>query len=97
MQGEALKESISINKSLSALGDVISAKTNKNPHIPFRNSILTYFLQDSLSGDAKLLMVLQLSPAEESLEETVSSCKFGARAKMVELGGAKKNVAGVKK
>lgn len=91
MQGDAQKESIAINKSLTALGDVIAARANKNPHIPFRNSTLTYFLQDSLSGESKTLMVLQISPASTSQEETISSCKFASRARSVELGAVKKN------
>lgn len=57
---ETQKEAIFINKSLSALGDVIAARKNKNSHIPFRNSTLTYFLQGSLSGDSKTLMILQV-------------------------------------
>ena len=58
--GDTQKEAIFINKSLSALGDVIAARKNKNSHIPFRNSTLTYFLQGSLSGDSKTLMILQV-------------------------------------
>ena len=43
--GQALKEAQNINKSLSALGDVIAARANKQGHVPFRNSTLTYLLQ----------------------------------------------------
>lgn len=60
VSGETQREAIFINKSLSALGDVIAAKISKNSHIPFRNSTLTYFLQNSLSGDSKTLMILQV-------------------------------------
>lgn len=55
--GAQLKETVSINKSLSALTDVFVAIANKQSHIPFRNSILTYLLQPALSGDGKTLMV----------------------------------------
>ncbi len=55
--GARLKETVAINKSLSALTDVFVAIGNKQPHIPFRNSKLTYLLQSSLSGDGKTLMV----------------------------------------
>ena len=46
--GQQLKEAQAINKSLSYLGDVISALKNRKAHVPFRNSKLTYLLQDSL-------------------------------------------------
>lgn len=55
--GAALKETVAINKSLSALADVFVAIANKQPHVPFRNSKLTYLLQPALSGDGKTLMV----------------------------------------
>ena len=51
--GDALKEAQHINKSLSSLGDVIAALAAKSKHVPFRNSKLTYLLQDSLSGSSK--------------------------------------------
>ncbi len=54
--GLRLKEAQNINTSLSALGDVISSRANKNAHVPYRNSKLTYLLQDSLQGDSKTLM-----------------------------------------
>ena len=55
--GSRLKESVAINRSLSALTDVFTAISNKSAHVPFRNSKLTYLLQSSLSGDGKTLMV----------------------------------------
>jgi len=51
--GATLKEALSINKSLSALGDVVAALQRRAPHIPFRNSKLTQVLQDALSGTSK--------------------------------------------
>ena len=90
--GDRLKEAQAINKSLSALGDVIQARGEKKSHIPFRNSVLTHLLSDSLSGDAKTLMVVNVSPSLSSSEETFCSLNFAARVRMVELGAAKKNV-----
>uniref|UniRef100_A0ABI7W0G0 Kinesin-like protein n=1 Tax=Felis catus TaxID=9685 RepID=A0ABI7W0G0_FELCA len=62
-EGSRLREAQHINKSLSALGDVIAALRSRQGHVPFRNSKLTYLLQDSLSGDSKTLMVVQWEPA----------------------------------
>ncbi|CAN8272857.1 unnamed protein product [Cochlearia groenlandica] len=83
--GERLKEAQHINKSLSALGDVIFALSHKNPHVPYRNSKLTQVLQNSLGGQAKTLMFVQINPDEESYAETVSTLKFAERVSGVEL------------
>ena len=91
--GQALKEAQNINKSLSALGDVIAARASKQTHIPFRNSTLTYLLQDSLSKDSKTLMICCISPLLSSAGETNSSLDFAARVRTVELGQATKNAA----
>lgn len=64
-EGSRLREAQCINKSLSALGDVINALRCKHAHVPFRNSRLTYLLQDSLSGDSKTLMMVQVSGGVE--------------------------------
>jgi kinesin family protein C2/C3 len=88
--GQALKEAQNINKSLSALGDVIAARAQKQGHVPFRNSTLTYLLQDSLSQDSKTLMIVCASPVLFSAEETFCSLNFAARVRTVELGRASK-------
>ncbi|XP_049934156.1 kinesin-like protein KIN-14C [Nymphaea colorata] len=89
--GDRLREAQHINKSLSALGDVIHALSQKNSHVPFRNSKLTQILQGSLGGQAKTLMFVQLNPDIESYSETISTLKFAERVSGVELGAAKSN------
>uniref|UniRef100_A0A8C6XUC8 Kinesin motor domain-containing protein n=1 Tax=Naja naja TaxID=35670 RepID=A0A8C6XUC8_NAJNA len=59
-QGERLKEAQSINRSLLALGEVIQALRTKQAHVPFRNSRLTYLLQDSLGKGSKTVMMVQV-------------------------------------
>ncbi|XP_026769427.1 kinesin-like protein KIFC3 isoform X3 [Pangasianodon hypophthalmus] len=87
-EGSRLREAQCINKSLSALGDVINALRSRHSHVPFRNSRLTYLLQDSLSGDSKTLMLVQVSPLESNIIESVCSLKFAQRVRTVELGPA---------
>merc|ERR1711871_1742635 len=71
--GDRRKEAQAINKSLSALGDVIQARAAKQRHVPYRNSVLTYFLQDSLEGNPKTLMIVHASPAGYNRSETNST------------------------
>ena len=63
---------------------MISALQNKNQHIPYRNSKLTQVLQDSIGGDAKMVMLLHVSPELPSQQETLSTLNFGVRAAAVE-------------
>ncbi|XP_051151324.1 kinesin-like protein KIN-14J [Andrographis paniculata] len=92
--GDRLREAQHINKSLSALGDVIFALAQKSPHVPYRNSKLTQVLQSSLGGQAKTLMFVQLNPDVESYSETTSTLKFAERVSGVELGAARSNKEG---
>ncbi|KAG9440162.1 hypothetical protein H6P81_020327 [Aristolochia fimbriata] len=92
VQGDRLKEAQNINRSLSALGDVISALAAKSSHIPYRNSKLTHLLQDSLGGESKTLMFVQISPSGHDLGETMSSLNFATRVRGVEFGPAKKQI-----
>ncbi|XP_048137261.1 kinesin-like protein KIN-14C isoform X3 [Rhodamnia argentea] len=92
--GDRLKEAQHINKSLSALGDVIFALSQKSPHVPYRNSKLTQVLQTSLGGQAKTLMFVQLNPDVLSYSESMSTLKFAERVSGVELGAARSSKDG---
>jgi len=85
------KESIEINKSLTALGDVIEALTRSQKQVPYRNHKLTQLMQDSLGGSAKTLMFVNCSPANSNFDETVMSLKYAARAKKITNATAKNN------
>ena len=90
--GDRLKETQSINKSLSCLADVISAlgQGKDGGHIPYRNSKLTYLLQHSLGGNSKTLMFVMVSPLAAHLGETVTSLKFATKVHNTHIGTAKK-------
>ncbi|CAL9154407.1 unnamed protein product [Musa hybrid cultivar] len=92
--GDRLKEAQHINKSLSALGDVIFALSQKTAHVPYRNSKLTQVLQSSLGGHAKTLMFVQINPDTGSFSESLSTLKFAERVSGVELGAAKSQKEG---
>ncbi|KAG8661531.1 hypothetical protein MANES_01G011700v8 [Manihot esculenta] len=92
--GDRLREAQHINKSLSALGDVIFALAQKSSHVPYRNSKLTQLLQTSLGGQAKTLMFVQLNPDVSSYAETMSTLKFAERVSGVELGAARSSKDG---
>ena len=88
--GERIKEGISINSGLLALGNVISAlgdpsraKSNTASHVPYRDSKLTRLLQDSLGGNAHTLMIACVSPAEWNAGETINTLKYANRARNI--------------
>lgn len=88
VQGDRLREAQYINRSLSALGDVIEALKRKKPggHVPYRNSRLTMLLKDSLGGDAKALMFVNVSMCLGHLPETLSSLRFASKVHACEVG-----------
>ncbi|EEY53222.1 kinesin-like protein [Phytophthora infestans T30-4] len=83
--GVRMEEAKHINRSLSALGNVINALTDdKIKHVPYRDSKLTRLLQTSLGGNAKTHLLLTCSANTKHLEETLSTLRFGSRAKNIQ-------------
>ncbi|KAJ8009706.1 hypothetical protein DPEC_G00094330 [Dallia pectoralis] len=85
--GAALWETSCINRSLSALSDVLGALAEQRPHVPYRNSKLTHLLQDAIGGDAKLLVMLCVSPTQRYITESLQSLGFGTRARQLVFPG----------
>lgn len=82
--GQTLEEAKKINKSLSALGMVINALTDsKISHVPYRDSKLTRILQESLGGNSRTTLIINCSPSSYNDVETVSTLRFGMRAKAI--------------
>lgn len=81
--GDRLKEASKINKSLSALGNVIYALAENSSHIPYRDSKLTRLLQDSLGGNSKTIMIANIGPASMNYEETIITLRYAYRAKSI--------------
>jgi len=92
---ERLREAQSINRSLAALGNVINAlstaeaEDGKVGHVPYRDNLLTRLLQDGLGGSAKTLMFVNVSPAEDNAEETISSLQYAERVKKITNSASK--------
>jgi kinesin family member 5 len=83
--GQTLDEAKKINKSLSALGMVINSLTDgKSKHIPYRDSKLTRILQESLGGNSKTCLIITCSPSSYNEAETISTLRFGQRAKKIQ-------------
>ncbi|KAF8406359.1 hypothetical protein HHK36_008446 [Tetracentron sinense] len=87
-EGERLKEAANINKSLSTLGHVIMVLVDvahgKQKHVPYRDSRLTFLLQDSLGGNSKTMVIANVSPSICCAAETLSTLKFAQRAKLIQ-------------
>uniref|UniRef100_A0AAR2K0W2 Kinesin family member 13Bb n=1 Tax=Pygocentrus nattereri TaxID=42514 RepID=A0AAR2K0W2_PYGNA len=87
--GDRLKEGSNINKSLTTLGLVISALAdqgagkNRSKFVPYRDSVLTWLLKDSLGGNSRTAMVATVSPAADNYDETLSTLRYADRAKSI--------------
>ena len=81
--GVGLKEAQNINKSLMTLGMVINALTENANHVPYRDSKLTRVLQESLGGNSQTTLIVTCSPSNINASESLSTLRFGQRAKLI--------------
>ena len=92
-QGQQLKEAIAINKSLMHLGDCIQSLGSRNSVVAWRNSKLTFLLQNFLSGDgSKMLMIVAASDREEHVPETLNALRFASKVNNTQIAGGKKRI-----
>lgn len=82
-QGLLLQEACNINLSLHYLEQVIIALQKHQEHIPYRNSIMTSILRDSLGGNCDTSMIATINPTPVNLTESVSTCRFAQRVAMI--------------
>ena len=87
--GINFKEAVNINQSLTTLGIVIgklasnSAKTNNMDHVPFRDSVLTWILKESLGGNSKTYMIANISPSSMNYNESLGTLRYANNAKKI--------------
>lgn len=85
--GSRLKEGVNINRSLVTLGIVISSlgggMKRKQSFVPYRDSVLTWLLKDSLGGNSKTIMIATISPADVNYSETLNTLRYASRAKNI--------------
>jgi len=93
--GCRLKETQNINRSLSSLADVFSAKAENRGHVPFRNSKLTYLMEPCLSGQGKTLMMVNVGPEDDHAHETLCSLRFAKQVSQCNTGGKPKRTVKV--
>ena len=90
--GIRLEEANAINKSLSCLAECINSISTKAAHVPFRNSKLTFLLQNYLKGGAKVLMIANVSPLKSSVQETFTSLKFAKQVNECRVNAKKEQL-----
>lgn len=90
-EGDRKKETQNINRSLSALANVVTALVRKDQHIPFRDSKLTYLLMGFLQSNSRVLMIVNVAPEKKHHSETICSLRFASNVSDCKLGTVKKN------
>ena len=93
VEGDNLKEAGFINKSLSALGNVMEALDRRASHIPYRDSKLTSLLQNALGGNSRTMMVVTTCPVDSFFDESVHALQFATRVRRIQIGAAQRNVS----
>ena len=88
---ERLTETKNINKSLSCLSNVILALLQKNDHVPYRNSKLTYYLKPCLGGNSKTLMMVNIARFEDCYNESINALRFAASVNQCKVGAIRQN------
>merc|ERR1712048_551427 len=89
-EGDRLKETQNINRSLSCLADVFLAKAEGRSHVPFRNSKLTHLMEPCLSGHGKTMMIVNVGPEASNTHETLCSLRFAGQVCQCDTGGKPK-------
>lgn len=87
VEGERLREAQAINSSLSSLGNVIAGLKRHAPHVPYRDSRLTFLLKDALGPGGAVLMFACVSAEAEDVSETLATLGFAERCRATALGG----------
>lgn len=82
-EGNRMREGININAGLLILSQVIAALASKQKHIPYRNSVITRVLQDSLGGNSYTVFLACVSPADTNSQETLNTLRYADRAKQI--------------
>ena len=82
----AVHEMSAINRSLNNLALVVTALTSQSRHVPYRNSVLTHLLKDSLGGSAKCQLIACVNPTAQCAYESMNTLKYASRAKMIKNG-----------
>ncbi|XP_076922125.1 kinesin-like protein KIN-12F [Bidens hawaiensis] len=79
-----VKEGEFVRKSISQLGNLVNILAGESKDIPYNNSCLTHLLRESLGGNSKLTVICAISPDDKSSAETISTLRFGRRAKLIQ-------------